>query len=113
MHELSIAMNILDIIREEMKKNNAGKLVAVELEIGALSGVVKDALEFAFEEALKQGNFQDARIIYHEQPGMARCSSCGAEFVTEDYITPCPECFHPYTDIIRGRELKIRSIVIE
>lgn len=113
MHELSIAMNIIDIVEAEKTRNNADKIRSIELEIGALSGVIMEALQFAFDEAIKSSSFSEAEIIYHQVEGLAECSACGHRFKTEDYITPCPECMHPFSDIISGKEMRIRSIVIE
>ncbi len=113
MHELSIAMNIIDIVEAEKAKNNAEKIQSIELEVGNLSGVVMEALKFAFDEALKSSSFNDAKIIYQEVKGIAECSACGHRFKTEDYVTPCPECMHPYSDIIQGKDMRIKSIVIE
>ena len=113
MHELSIAMNIIDIVEAEKAKNNAEKVETVELEVGKLSGVVMEALRFAFEEALKSSSFSDAEIRYQEVEGLAECSACGHSFKTEDYVTPCPKCMNPFSDIIQGKEMRIKSIVIE
>ena len=46
MHELSIAMSILDVAREESEQRGGVRVEVIHLKIGALSGVVKDALLF-------------------------------------------------------------------
>ncbi len=43
MHELSIAMSIVEMAEEEAQLRNV-KVSAVHLKLGKLSGVVKDAL---------------------------------------------------------------------
>ena len=50
MHELSIAMSIVDMAQEEAERRNA-TVDAVHLELGLLSGVVADALLFSYEIA--------------------------------------------------------------
>lgn len=54
MHELSIAMNIIDIASEQAKINNFSVIDEIEIEIGTLSGVEIDALKFAMEIATKK-----------------------------------------------------------
>ena len=50
MHELSIAMSILDVAGEEAQRLNA-KVIAIRLKLGPLSGVVKEALLSAYDLA--------------------------------------------------------------
>ena len=50
MHELSIAMSIVDMAQEEAERRDV-KIDAVYLELGPLSGVVADALLFSYEMA--------------------------------------------------------------
>jgi Zn finger protein HypA/HybF involved in hydrogenase expression len=45
MHELSIAMSMVETAREEAERRGV-QVTAVHLRLGALSGVVKDALFF-------------------------------------------------------------------
>ena len=41
MHELSIAMSILDVAEEEAERQGGARVVAVHLKLGPLSGVVQ------------------------------------------------------------------------
>ena len=113
MHELSIAMSIVEIAEEEVKKANAAKVSEIELEIGKMSGVVVEALEFAMEEAVKNSVLSQAKRKIIEIEAKAQCASCKHEFTTEDHYTPCPKCMHPYSDIISGKEMKIKTLKIE
>ena len=51
MHELSIAMSMIDMATEELKKNGGTKVDVIYMKLGRLSGVVKDALLFSWEVA--------------------------------------------------------------
>jgi len=53
MHELSIAMNIIDIADEYLKKSDAARIYNIDLEIGELSGIIPEALKFAMNHAVK------------------------------------------------------------
>ena len=50
MHELSIANSIVESLTEEMA-GTLGRILTVRLDVGVLSGVVPDALEFAWGAA--------------------------------------------------------------
>ena len=113
MHELSIAMNILEIVDEEVKKAEASVVRELELDIGQLSGVVIEALEFALTEAVKDSVLEKARIIIHEVPATVKCNECHHEFAVEDLYTPCPSCRSFDTKIIKGGELRVRSLLVD
>ena len=51
MHELSIALSIVEMAAQEAQRQCASEVLAVHLRIGALSGVVPEALESAYELA--------------------------------------------------------------
>ncbi len=48
MHELGIAVDIAELATEEAARVGAMKVEAVHVRVGALSGVVKDSLLFAW-----------------------------------------------------------------
>jgi hydrogenase nickel incorporation protein HypA/HybF len=48
MHELGIAVDIAELAAEEAARAGAWKVEAVHVRVGALSGVVKDSLLFAW-----------------------------------------------------------------
>ncbi len=50
MHELSIAMSIVEMAEEEAERHG-GRVAAVHLKLGKLSGVVKEALLSSYEMA--------------------------------------------------------------
>ena len=49
MHELSIAMSIVEMAEEESERRGGGHIQAVHLRLGLLSGVVKEALLSSYE----------------------------------------------------------------
>ena len=49
MHELSIMQSALSVALDQARQAGASRVHVIRLRIGALSGVVPDALEFAFE----------------------------------------------------------------
>ena len=113
MHELSIAINIIEIAEQHARESNAICVKKVELEIGQLAGVVIEAMNFALEEAVKDTLLENAEFIIHSLTPQARCKMCDTIFQLDDYFSPCPACNKVDFDIIQGKELQIKSIQIE
>ena len=113
MHEFSLVLNIIDIVTEYAVKENAKDVKEVEIEVGQLSGVVIDAMEFALQSAVKGTIMEHSAVHIQEIKGMARCTSCLHEFETNSLFKPCPKCKTCAPDILKGKELRVKSIVIE
>ncbi len=113
MHEFSIAVNIVDIAATTAEQNGAKSVGVIELEVGTLSGVVTEALDLAMKSAIKETICEHASVIIDEIQGKGYCKSCKADFELENIFDPCPECgtFNP--EITAGKELKIKSIIVD
>jgi hydrogenase nickel incorporation protein HypA/HybF len=75
MHELSIAMGIVDAAMDEAQRRSV-KVGAVHLRLGALSGVVKDALMFSYEVACQDTALQGTQLIVEDMPVIVFCAQC-------------------------------------
>lgn len=62
MHELSIAMSLLDVITETLIRENATGASRVTVEVGALSGVAPEALRTAFAAAVRGTELDGCRL---------------------------------------------------
>ena len=70
MHELSIAMSLVDAVCEELPRIGARVTVrSVRIRLGPLSGIVADALRFAFEVAVEDSPIAGARLEIEDAPG--------------------------------------------
>jgi hydrogenase nickel incorporation protein HypA/HybF len=113
MHELSIALGIVDVAAEEAARQR-GRAVAVHLRLGALSGVVKEALVSAYGLAREGTPLEGAELVVEEVPIVARCPSCAAECRPASALELCcPACGTPTPEILRGRELEVVALEIE
>jgi len=109
-HELSIAQSLLDIIAQQAQIYGAKRVTKVNLRIGALSGVVKEALCFAFEVLSKGHVAEGATLEIEEVPVRIRCERCGV-FEGIPFLV-CPDCGE-IAELLSGRELEIYSMEIE
>jgi hydrogenase nickel incorporation protein HypA/HybF len=111
MHELSIAMSILDVAGEEVERRGSPQLEAIHLRLGPLSGVVKEALLSAYELAREATPFVTTRLIIEEVPIVIFCSKCDAERpVRSVQDFSCAECDTPASKLIHGRELELAAL---
>ena len=113
MHEFSIAMDIVDIAISYATKEEASRVKEIEIEVGQLSGVVMEALEFSLEAAVKGTILEKALRNLIIVPGKARCTQCSNEYDTDTLFKACPNCQACAPDIIQGRELRVKSLIIE
>ena len=112
MHELSIMESILDTAQTQAQANDARQIHRISLQIGDLSGIVPEALRFAFETCTANTIAAGATLEIEKMPAICHCQQCDRDFTPTDWIYVCPECEQPSADIRQGRELKIIAIEI-
>jgi hydrogenase nickel incorporation protein HypA/HybF len=113
MHELSIMESALSQACGQARAAGATRIYNISLRIGALSGVVPEALEFAFE-ALAPGTMAEgAKLVMEHVPARFWCGACHHEFEAGDLFSLCPNCRAPSTELRAGREMELASLEIE
>ncbi len=113
MHELSIAMSIVELAEEESAKRGGARIDAVHLKLGALSGVVGKALLSSWELACEQSNLYGSRLLIEHIPVVVYCPACLAERQLDSIQWfVCPVCRATVSEVIRGRELLVSAMEI-
>jgi hydrogenase nickel incorporation protein HypA/HybF len=111
MHELSIALNILDVVEQEVERRGNVHVEGIHLKLGPLAGVVKEALLSAFELASEQTDFAQCSLVIEDVPISIHCSQCNAERpVRSMQAFYCVDCGTPASDVVHGRELQISAL---
>lgn len=117
MHEIGIAMSVLESARNELARRPGSALVSVGVRVGVLSGVDVEALRFAFE-CLVAGT-EDEHIVFVTEscPRMNRCQDCGKEFqspaASPFMDAPCTHCGSTETAFASGDQLDLAFVEIE
>ncbi len=112
MHEVGIMQNTLDLALQQAKASGAARIHALRMRVGVMTGVVPEALSFAFE-VLRQGTIaSEARLEVESVPLTCWCARCQAEFSCEDFISQCPQCRQMSAEMRKGRELELVSLEI-
>jgi len=113
MHELSIAVDLVEMASAELARLGAPGATAVHLRVGRLSGVVKEALVFSFDVAVVGTPLDGARLHIADVPVTVWCETCAAERELEDLARRrCPVCESPTRRVVRGHELELVSLEI-
>ena len=112
MHELSIAHNIVDIVHQYVEEERLPLVQHVSVQIGVLSGVVSDSLEFNFEALVADTSLGNARLRIVHVPFVIQCHACGTASELETGIAVCPHCGSVKTQTLSGSELQVMEIVV-
>src|SRR4051812_28994591 len=81
MHELSIAMALVEIATEEAERRGA-RVLAAHVKLGMLSGVVKEALMSAYEMASAGSPLEGTALVIDEIPAVIYCAVCQQDRAT-------------------------------
>ena len=114
MHELSIALSMIEMATEEAERRGGARVNALYLKLGPLSGVVKDALLFSYEVACHGTLLEGSQLIIEDVPLVIYCRACQSERQLESVQRfSCPVCGTLSSDVVRGRELEFVAMEIE
>lgn len=114
MHELSIAVALVDAALERASELPGEHVRALHLRLGPLSGVVREALLFSFDVAIADTPLADATLTIDDVPLVARCTQCAADrTLPSPQLLCCPVCGTPTPEILSGRELELFALEME
>ena len=69
MHELSIAVSLVELACEEVERRQLPRVQALHVRVGPLSGIVTDALRFSFDVAAAGTPIEGALLKVEETSG--------------------------------------------
>ncbi len=112
MHELSLACSLVDLACQRAQEEGASRITALEVEVGALAGVMREALAFGFEAACRDTLAQGARLVIIEEPAKGVCSACRVTCRLARFTITCPACGAAALEISGGDRLCLRAIEV-
>ena len=115
MHELSIAMSILDIVASTCKEQGHSSVQSVRIRVGNASGIMTDSLVFSFDCAKNGTVAEGANLEIDKIPVGGDCQDCGSGFTVEksSFVLNCPECGGTDFRISSGYELEIVELEVD
>ena len=110
MHELSIAQGIIEVCEQHAKGR---RVKSVIVQIGALSGVVPEALEFCFEAAVSGSLLEGSSLEIERIKATAWCDSCDSMSEVSGFTEACPNCGGFPLEIRTGEEMRVKELEVE
>ena len=110
MHELSVAQNIIDIVRDNVPKEELVNVKSILIDVGEMSGIVADSLEFCFDVVKLETPLQNSKINIKKIPFILFCNQCNKETSNTAGIRMCEYCGGFDTRIISGTEMQIKEV---
>jgi hydrogenase nickel incorporation protein HypA/HybF len=113
MHEMSLMESVVEILREEGRKQGFSRVKKVWLEIGALSGVEPDAMEFCFDVVTRSTLAEGAQLEILRTPGVGWCLDCEKTVPLTERFGACPDCGGYKVQMTGGDEMRVKELEVE
>ena len=110
MHELSIAVSLVEQIEEIAKKNQLSSIEKVEIETGVLRQVIPEIMQTAFTEASAGTIASGIALGIKEKEAVARCLLCDCTFEPETDNFTCDHCGRAEVEILQGDQITFASL---
>ena len=95
----------------EARKAGITRLDRIIVNVGDLSGVSIDSVEFAFSFLREEDDLtKQTELVVQRTRGKGRCKDCGKEVELEHLFLYCPECKTPTIEITQGRDFMLISL---
>ena len=113
MHELAIAMEIVEQAVRIAAENHATRIDTIEVEIGVLRQIVPEALELSFRAAAEGTTAEKAELKVAEERVVAVCNRCECMFLPAIDDFTCPQCKAADARVVAGNEIILKSLVCQ
>ncbi len=113
MHELGLVNYVVKEVDKIAKEQGVEKVKSVTLEFGEVSGIVTAYLyDYWNWYSKKFPVFEGSRLYCEEIPAVTWCDDCKITYSTLAYGKTCPHCGSGNTWLIRGNEMRIKSVEV-
>jgi hydrogenase nickel incorporation protein HypA/HybF len=103
----------LQLAEKHARSAGATSISRICLRVGAVSGVVPEALEFAFGVLKKRTLAESASLHIERVPSDFRCSDCGRVARLREIRFDCPECHGLLIVGAGGNDLELSHLQID
>jgi hydrogenase nickel incorporation protein HypA/HybF len=113
MHELPITKSIFQIVLKHARANNVKRVIAVNLEIGALSDLQDEWIQRYFDRLNRGTVVEGAKLKTNRVPVVFRCNACQAQFEVNSLLDAglsCAQCHSSKVSLVSGREYQVKSM---
>ncbi|MBO4703353.1 MAG: hydrogenase maturation nickel metallochaperone HypA [Bacilli bacterium] len=113
MHELSIVMEVCKQVEKLAKEHHVEKVKSVTVEVGEVSGVVKEYFVDAFNWMKNKNELmKECELNYIVVQAISYCEDCKQTYPTTEYAKECPYCHSQKTYLVSGKDFMIKEIQV-
>jgi hydrogenase nickel incorporation protein HypA/HybF len=105
-------MGIVELAESQAREHHAESISRINLEIGTLAGIEFDSLDFAWEVGVKDTLLENAERVIDKIQAKAKCLECHTQFDILHLYDDCPQCHSYFNQILCGKELRVKSLII-
>ncbi|HOG03851.1 MAG TPA: hydrogenase maturation nickel metallochaperone HypA [Accumulibacter sp.] len=113
MHEMSLAMGVLQIVEDAARAQRFRRVRSVLLEIGELSMVEAEAMRFCFDAVSRGTLAEGAALNVVEVAGQGLCFNCNMTVPLAALYDPCPACGGHPVQATGGTEMRVKELEVE
>jgi len=110
MHELSLTEDLLRIIEERAVSEGFQSVSKVLLEVGELSHVEPEAMQFCFASVMKGSCAEHAKLEIVRITGKGLCTQCKNITELHQYYDPCQHCGAFGVQAHDGQHIRIQAL---
>ncbi len=110
MHELSVVQTLIETVQQHAKQEQAGKVSRIAIEVGALTCIDQDRIQFCFDMVKSDADMHGSELQINTVTATAKCQDCHNTFELKNLGLPCPTCGSYSYDMITGNELNLTEI---
>jgi hydrogenase nickel incorporation protein HypA/HybF len=112
MHEVSLMEEAVRAAVTTARASGGQRVLKLRLRIGTMSGVVPEAMRFAFDVVCQDTIASTATLEIETISATYWCAICEQEFPDADFLSECPRCHNLSGELRHGRELEIAAVEI-
>lgn len=114
MHELSLALSVVNFLEGLSKEQGLNKIEAIHIEIGGMTHVDPAQFRFSLKLVSKGTIAEGSRVYIRKKEPVLKCNSCGKEVRIDvkdigAFSFRCPSCGGELK-IEEGRELLLKRV---
>jgi hydrogenase nickel incorporation protein HypA/HybF len=113
MHEMSIAMQLLEQMLEIAGQHEAVRIQEAEVQLGVMREVVPEAMQMAFAAASAGTIAEGAVLRLSEERIVAVCGVCDCLFTPRQTCFLCPQCNQADARIVAGNDIILKSMICQ
>jgi len=110
MHEMTLAVSVLQIVEDAVRREGLRHVRAVWLEIGQLASVEPEAMRFCFDAVARDSVAEGARLEIVTTAGAAWCNLCSKAVALAELGAPCPHCGGYRLRLTEGTGMRVMEL---